>query len=293
MAVHEALPNAVHVMDREADSYSLLEEMLGRGQDFVVRLSHRERRAEGGAIGKLVTTAPVKAEREVWLSPRGEQPGSPQKHRYPARRGRQAKLEVSAYRRAEVLRPQSCGADYSPRFVVNVVRVLEKHAPAGQQPVEWLLYTSLPVETPEQTLTVVDAYRQRWLIEEFFKALKTGCAYEKRQLESMHALLVMLSLSIPIAWHLLRMRTLFRVDPQAPASSILTPSQIDCLRHELGKRALPERPTVRDALLAVASLGGHLKNNGDPGWLTIARGFHDLQLLERGYLFEQTKGDQS
>jgi hypothetical protein len=289
----EMLPNAVHVMDREADSYALFDEMLTRGQDFVVRLSQLARRADGGAIGTLVTAAPVVAQREVWLSPRREEPGSAQKLRYPARRGRQATLEISAYRRAELLRPQTCGADYSSRLVVNVVRVLETKPPKGADPVEWLLYTSLPVDTPEQVLAVVDAYRQRWVIEEFFKALKTGCSFEKRQLESLHSLLVLLAICVPIAWHLLRLRTLARVDPNAPGTSIASPAQIACLRHELGPRALPPRPTVRDVLFAIARLGGHLRNNGDPGWLTIARGFHDLQLLERGYLFQRGAGDQS
>ena len=199
-ATHEMLPNAVHVMDREADSYSLLAEMLTRGQNFVVRLSHRQRRAEGGAIGKLARTAPVVAEREVWLSARSAPPGPAQRQRHPARRARQARLEISAYPRADLLRPQNCGADYSSRIVVNVVRVLEKKPPRGADPVEWLLYTSLPVDTPEQILAVVDAYRQRWLIEEFFKALKTGCIYEKRQLETLHGLLIVLALSVPVAW---------------------------------------------------------------------------------------------
>jgi hypothetical protein len=41
--------------------------------------------------------------------------------------------------------------------------------------------TTEPIDTPEQILAVVDGYRHRWKIEELFKALKTGCAYEKRQ----------------------------------------------------------------------------------------------------------------
>jgi hypothetical protein len=46
---------------------------------------------------------------------------------------------------------------------------------------------------------------------------------------------------------------------------------------------LPRRPTVREALLAVAALGGHIKNNGAPGWLVLYRGFRDLTLLEIGW----------
>jgi hypothetical protein len=33
-------------------------------------------------------------------------------------------------------------------------------------------------------------------------------------------------------------------------------------------------------MLAVAALGGHLKSNGDPGWLVLGGGMHDLLLLE-------------
>ena len=52
----------------------------------------------------------------------------------------------------------------------------------------------------------LDYYRSRWSIEEFFKALKTGCSYEKRQLESRHALLNALGILAPIAWQLLVLR---------------------------------------------------------------------------------------
>jgi len=283
-AVHQDLPNAVHVMDREADSYVLLEEMLLRRQDFVVRVRYRDRRTDEGPIGVLAASAPLQAEREVWLSPRPPHSSPRHRLRHPPRRGRLTKLEVSGYRGAELLRPDNVASDSSPRVVVNVVRVVEPHPPQGQEPVEWLLYTSLPVDTPEEMLAVVDAYRQRWLIEEFFKALKTGCAFEERQLESVHALLNLLALSIPIAWHLLRLRTLARVEPGAPAAAIVSSAQLACLRYELGPRALPKAPNVRQVLLAIAQLGGHLSNNGDPGWITIGRGYQDLLVLERGYL---------
>ena len=292
-AVHAILPGAVQVMDREADSYALFESMLVRRQDFVVRLSHRERRADGGPIGELATAASVVAEREVLLSPRKQQ-SSKDSVRHPARRARLARLQVSATR-ADLLRGQNMPVHYSPRLVVNVVRVVEPQPPRGDEPVEWMLYTSLPIDTPEQILAVVDAYRKRWLIEEFFKGLKTGCALEKRQLESVHALLNVLAISVPIAWHLLRLRTLARVDPDAPAESLLTHAQMHCLRAELpnsGRHALSAHPTAREVLLGIARLGGHLSNNGDPGWLVIGRGFQDLLMLARGFRLAN-RSDQS
>ena len=191
---------------------------------------------------------------------------------------------MSAHRRAELLWPQRRGANYSSRIVINVVRVVEKCPPRGAEPVEWLLYTSLPVDTPEQILCRRRCLSAALAHRRIFKALKTGCIYKQRQLEALHGLPIVPALSIPVAWQLLRLRTRVRTDPAAPGSSIVSPPQLACLRHELGQRALPARPTARDVLLASARLGGHLRNNGDPGWLTLARDLHDLELLERGYL---------
>jgi hypothetical protein len=63
----------------------------------------------------------------------------------------------------------------------------------------------------------------------------------------------------------------------------------------VAKKPLPARPTVRDAMLAVAALGGHLKNNGDPGWLVLGRGLYDLLLLELGWRAREeiARSDQS
>ena len=46
---------------------------------------------------------------------------------------------------------------------------------------------------------------------------------------------------------------------------------------------MPANPNVVDALFAIAALGGHIKNNGAPGWMTLARGFETLQFLELGW----------
>lgn len=43
----------------------------------------------------------------------------------------------------------------------------------------------------------MDAYRARWVIEEFFKALKTGCNFERRQLESFQSLRIALAIFLP------------------------------------------------------------------------------------------------
>jgi Transposase DDE domain len=214
--------------------------------------------------------------------------------KHPAREGRVATLRVAA-RQLSVQRPQGWPRTLPPSLDVNVVYVWEVDAPSGQEPVEWRLITREAIETVTDVLRIVDIYRTRWLIEEFFKALKTGCAYEKRQLESLQTLLVALALLAPVAWQLLLLRHLAHSAPDSPATAVLTVRQVDVLRASAAGTRLGQRSTVAEALLAIASLGGHLRQNGSPGWLVRGRGMQKLMLMESGWIAaEQARGcDQS
>jgi len=130
---------------------------------------------------------------------------------------------------------------------------------------------------------IIDIYRARWVIEELFKAIKTGCAYQQRRLESPHGLLNLLALTIPVACRLLLLRHLARHAPDVPASRALTGSQLAVLAATPRAR-LPKRPTIQDAFCAIARLGGHLRRNRKPGWQILTRGYYELLVLEEGWL---------
>lgn len=272
---------AIHVMDREADSYALLAALTDRRRDFVVRsFQDRVLVDHEARLREVARATRPSLRREVPLSPRPRIRG-PKGERHPARRFRIASLSIAALA-VELPRTSDGSKAESATIQANVIHVFEKKTPTGESPVEWFLLTSLPIDTPEAIAFAVDCYRARWVIEEFFKALKTGCQYESRQLESAASLLNALAIFAPVAWRLLLLRHLARNDAKAPATAALTAKQLQVLR-AVAKKPLPQRPTVRDAMLAVAALGGHLKNNGDPGWLVLGRGLHDLLLLELGW----------
>ena len=174
------------------------------------------------------------------------------------------------------------------------MHVRDIEAPKGQEPIEWILLTTLPVDTVSQVELVIDCYRRRWLIEEFFKVIKTGCAYESRQLESKHALLNALALFIPIAWRWLTLRYLAREAPDTEGTAVLSERQIRILLAR-GRLPLTKKPSIRERLLAVAGEGGHIKNNGDPGWQVLARGYEKLLYIELGFALAeaQKRCDQS
>ena len=81
---------------------------------------------------------------------------------------------------------------------------------------------------------------------------------------------------------LLLMRSLARVGRDWPATAVLSETEIEVLQR-LDRPKLAHDATLRDALLAIAALGGHIKNNGDPGWLVLSRGWQRLRDYEAGF----------
>lgn len=277
----------IHVMDREGDSYRILAHLVRTGARFVVRMNGVTRRLDGGdqRIGDAMKSAPVTAIREVPISARGRSTLPTYRRAYPARGARNATLNISAGA-VVVDRPKCASRTPESELGLNFVRVFEPNPPRGEAAIEWRLWTTEPIGTEEQLLAVVDDYRCRWRIEEFFKALKTGCGVEARQLETHRALVNALALLAPIAWRLLRLRSIGASDVARAATTVLTPVQLACLSGALRKRGrppLPPDPTARDALHGVAALGGHLARNGDPGWLVLGRGLDDLLKIEVGF----------
>jgi len=283
---------AVHVMDREGDSYALLAELATEEARFVVRMASAKRKLVGpdDTIGEALSKAPVVARRVASITERAPSKMPAYRKNFPERSGRLAKLEIAAAD-VTVVRPDSSSRSPSETLKMNAIRVFEPSPPDGEPAVEWRLWTNQPIDSEEQVLAVVDAYRRRWVIEEYFKALKTGCAIEKRQLESSAGLKNTLAVFIPIAWRLLQLRTLARESSSQGAKTVLPPSQLRCLTLALtnrGRPPLPEHPTVRDALLGIAALGGHIKNNGDPGWIVLGRGLDKLLLIDEGHRLATT-----
>lgn len=277
----------IHVGDREADIYELLANMSIFKCQYVIRAAQDRRvvdtkQPEMAGLFDTVAKQPVMTTRTIEISSRRHSNTPPAvRKKYPSRRQRPATLEFRAVT-LEVKRPKHRLdlADFPESIEINVVEAREVEAPEGEEPVHWVLLTSESIETAEDVLLVVDMYRTRWLIEEFFKAIKTGCSYTKRQLETASSLLLGLALTLPVAWKLLVMRHFERQCPDVPATAIINRVQFLCLCAALPEWKWSNEPTVGETCRAVASLGGHLKSNGRPGWLTISRGFRKLVEME-------------
>jgi hypothetical protein len=192
----------IHVMDQEVDNFAILADLVAEGRRFVVRGSITRRLHSRGRrhVNDALEEVTAEAFRTVQLTARKRfSPG------HPVRQERQAKLMIRA---TAILLPRPTHAQHTTKkLALHVVHVFEPDPPDGVEPVEWVLYTTEPIDTPESLTAIVDHYRARWRIEEYFKALKTGCAFEKRQLTTYASLQRAMALLAPIAWHLLALRT--------------------------------------------------------------------------------------
>ncbi len=279
---------AVHVADCECDSYGLLAAMATRKVLFIVRCDGT-RNLERGEIRDVGIAT-------IALGERGDLREDRKIKTHPTRTARNASVQMRAgpvtFRGAKA---QSNGSwspdnwDEQPRTItMNLVEVEETDPPADEPPVRWLLLTTLPVDTAAQALQVIEFYRRRWVIEEFFKALKTGCSLEKRQMDSVLAILNIAALLLPVAWRLLALRTIGQQQPDAHWSAVLTPIEFEVLlarnngRSRSTRYQLSKDATAEQILAAIARLGGHLARNGRPGWQTLYAGWQQLSQLVEG-----------
>lgn len=275
---------ALHVMDQEADDYDVLAALDGAGLRYVIRACPTRQTTDGKLpVKEVLARQAGTLFRTVPLTPRSAQKEVKTRGRHPERTERLATLQV---RWGTVTLPRRQYSDTRMATVaVHAVHVVEPDPPAGEAPIEWMLFTSEAVQSLEDATLIVDHYRARWIIEEYFKALKTGCAFEKRQLTHLAGLLRALAVFVPLAWRLLLLRHLGRASAPMPVTELFDKEQVLLLRKLLKRRGyrLPPRPTMRDAMLGIAALGGHIKNNGAPGWLVLGRGLTRFFETEVGW----------
>lgn len=274
----------IHVMDREGDSYALMAQLQDLGDDFVIRAAHDRvlATADDTSLFGAGDNAAFEVQREVQLSRRGRRRPPATRKGHPDRDSRSAKVVIRASQ-VMLSRPRGVAPIGHPSMQLSFVEVVERDPPEGETAVHWRILTSLPIDTQAQVERVVDIYRKRWLIEEFFKALKTGCSAEKRQGRSLFSLWNTVAILVPIAWRILRLRVVSRNPTPLPYTAVVDDIELLALREMVPKRMLKRTPSAIDVTLAIARLGGHLKSNGPPGWLTLGRGTEKLHTAAQAW----------
>jgi len=261
-------PKMLFVFDAEGDIHEVLQDIVESGDDAVVRQA-QNRCAQGGRAQELVESAPVLGEVSVDV---------PRKDKKPARR---ARLEIRAARLR--LNPNCSKGKGRKPIEINLIHAREVHPPAGVEPIEWFLWTTLPVCNIADVKLVLDIYTKRWRIERYHFTLKSGMRVERMQWQTAQRMRKALMLYTAQAVRLLRLTHLAREYPDAPCTILLDQDQWRALHIAVHKR-LPtqedEPPTLRQAVMWIARFGGHQgrKADGMPGVKTLWRGMTQLDI---------------
>ncbi len=260
----------ISVGDRASDIYGYFRQAQDLGWEVVARAA-RDRivyTTDGARVHLLPWARELPGQATTTVELRGRD-GAPR---------RTASLQV-AWADCELTAPRWGKERGGPRLCVSVVRAWEADPPPGVEPLDWVLVTSLVVRDAADALQVIAHYEQRWVIEEYHKCLKTGCAMEARQLETAAGLQALLGFLAILAVRLLCLREVSRQQPNTPAQQVVAPELVQTLQSYL--HLPPGEMTARAFWRAVAGLGGFLgrKNDGDPGWQTLWRGWLKLQDL--------------
>ena len=262
--------------------------MIRSAYDRGILIGHDETNGRSSYVRKYASRLPSLGERTVKVTSKKEmespkEGGKKQVHR---RKAREATVRVAAAP-IQVKPPGGVKTgDYENEPIsVWVIRVWEVNPPRGQERLEWFLLTNEPVDSFEDACRVVQWYECRWIIEEYHKALKTGCGIENPQFETEERLQPAIALISVVALTLLSLRDASR-RPDAKkrlATELISSDYVDVLslwRH----RKIKSDWTVHDFFYALARLGGHQNRRHDhqPGWLILWRGWTKLQLMLEG-----------
>ena len=164
-----------------------------------------------------------------------------------------------------------------PVIAAWVVRVWEVDAPAGVEPLEWVLLCSLPTWTLQEAKERRDGYGCRWMVEVYHQIPKSGCSEEKRRFETAEAMGVCLAILSVVAVRVFQLRCALESQPNAPATQVASAAEIELVRRFVKHRG--RSFSVRDFVRGVARLGGFLgrKHDGDPAVRTLWGGYQRLQ----------------
>lgn len=269
-ALQERVPGTrcVSVGDRESDVFEFFTEAQALGVQVLVRAAwNRNVQGTEGQVFATLAAAPVVAHKVLALPANAK------------RKARTAKLEIRACSLTLKSPRNGLASGLSP-IALWGVWAYEPHPPAGVEPLDWKLLTSVPVTSREEALERLDWYAARWGIEQWHKILKSGCRIEMRELESAGRLQRLLTVYAVIAWRILYATLLARLVPDMACTAILQNDEWEALYCRIHRTPVPPAtaPPLRQAIRWIASLGGFLGRAGDgePGSKTLWQGFQEL-----------------
>ena len=158
-----------------------------------------------------------------------------------------------------------------PDATLPLVAVLASEIKTRRKsPLQWLLLASDETADAETARRLVQRYRARWSIEEFFRVLKSGMRIEDRRLDHVEDLRKCLAFDAITAWRVCDLSRAARATPEAAASDFLSDLEIKVLYIKLYARGMvkirppPASLNISTAVVDIARYAGFIPSKRQP-----------------------------
>jgi DDE family transposase len=267
--------------DREGDFYAHWALTPEPNVHLLSRVMHDHALVKGGTLRKAVKRVAFCAKVVVEVPKRLD------------RRPRQAHLSLR-FGRVTLQRPKNTREKDLPESVaLNFVEVIELHPPKGATPIHWLLLTTHEVASAADACQIVAWYKRRWIIEQFFRSMKSeGLRIEDSRLETAERLMKLIAVAAKAAIIVIQL-VQARDGGALPAGFAFCAEEIevlDAINKDLqGKTTLQKNPhrkkTLAWAAWVIAKLGGWsgYASHRPPGPITMHNGLVRFQAIAHGW----------
>ena len=275
------------IQDREGDIYQSLCLLKASKLDFIIRC-HYNRNIDSPTIKLKEHIHNLSPAGEYILEVKGDNK---------QRKKRKAKMEIR-YQKVSLCCPEKIARTkkYPSNLEIQVVHVKEKQdsIPEGENAIEWILYTTHLLTTPQEALQIVKYYMMRWNIEDLFRTVKSeGVNYEDSELQSGKALRKLFVMALMAAIQILQLRQARSGQTAQKPSLVFSERQIECMKALLprfeGKTEKQKNPFEKDNLAwatwIIARLGGWkgYASQKPPGVIILHDGWIRFQSLFEGW----------
>ncbi len=265
------------ICDREGDISELFERATDEHTNLLIRSRDNRRLKDGEKLYEYLDSLPVMGSYEIKIS--GD--------KRVGRVGRTARIELKYS--AVTLVPASLKGKEIEVFAIEA-REEAKNLPKGQKPIHWRLLTTHHISSYQEAKTMIDYYKERWLIEQIFRLLKNkGLQIENSQIESAKALVCLSILGLLLVNKVLLLHEASKETTPIAVKKTFSKQEMACLRacnakYE-GNTYRQKNPYPPDSLQWVywvlARMGGWKPHEKRAGVISIFRGLqYFLQVFE-------------
>ena len=209
----------------------------------------------------------------------------------PGRKERIAEL-VIRFSAVELRKPlHGAPRDLPDTIGLRLVDVREASTPEDGKPIHWRLLTTHAVTSLDDARRVIDLYRMRWTIEEFFRLLKTaGFDIEQADIGDPQAMIKLVTATAVAAvtvMQLVKARDGTTDQQLMDAFERDDRPVLEAISAKLeGATALQKNPHPKGSLAfgawVIARLGGWTGYYGKPGPKVMRRGLDDFRRIKYG-----------